>query len=160
MQKEKTGYTAGNIIIEQSVVDLLSDFQKRHSFTKESGGIIIGYYDSLIKKIRITDITFPQIRDQQGRFRFVRFSEGHQKMMDELWKASGYKKSYLGEWHSHNQKDPIPSWVDINNWKKITKRNNNYETSIFIIVGTENIGVWCSNIQIEKVSSFRLEELQ
>ena len=59
-----------------------------------------------------------------------------------LWKESGYKKMYLGEWHTHNQKDPIPSIIDIENWKKIEDRNNVAPEMYFIIIGTQKMEIW------------------
>ena len=90
------------IYIEENILLEISKYQKQKQFKLESGGIIIGYYDSSESALRITDITWPQIDDIRGRYRFIRKETGHQEIMDRLWEQSGYKKSYLGEWHTHN----------------------------------------------------------
>ena len=111
----------------------------------EQGGILAGYYDKWIDGIIISDITYPQDEDVCGQFRFSRKSSGHQKIMDKLWETSEHTKSYIGEWHTHNQKNPEPSWIDVSNWKKIAKRKQNFDELFFVIVGTHNIGIWCVN---------------
>jgi len=130
------------VAVAMEVIQKLRDFQESHSFSKESGGIIVGYYENSLRELMISDVTFPQADDVCGRYRFVRKITGHQEIMDSLWEKSGRKKSYLGEWHTHNQGDPIPSPIDKLNWKKIAKREQNFDVFFFVIVGTDKIGFW------------------
>lgn len=130
------------VAVALEVIQQLRDLQEKHSFCKESGGIIVGYYENTLGGLKISDLTFPQAEDVRSRFRFIRKTAGHQDIMDELWKKSGYKKSYLGEWHTHNQANPSPSPIDKLNWKKIAKREQNFDILYFVIVGTSKIGFW------------------
>ena len=136
------GNTSVQLDIASNIVAGFSEIQRKSDFQKETGGILIGYYQSLCNRLLITDMTHHQRKALMERFRFIRRSTGHQEIMDELWKSSGYRKSYLGEWHTHNEKVPKPSTVDINNWKKISQRIHNFDELFFIIVGTECIGFW------------------
>ena len=85
------------VAVALEVIQQLRDLQEKHSFYKESGGIIVGYYENSLGGLKISDLTFPQAEDACSRFRFIRKAAGHQDIMDELWKKSGHKKSYLGE---------------------------------------------------------------
>ena len=134
------GSTSVQLDIASDIVAEFSEIQRKSDFQKETGGILIGYYRSLCNSLLITDMT--QRKDLMERFRFIRRSTGHQEIMDELWESSGYRKSYLGEWHTHNEKVPKPSTVDISNWKKISQRIHNFDELFFIIVGIECIGFW------------------
>ena len=136
------GSTSVQFDIASDIVAEFSEIQRKSDFQKETGGILIGYYRSLCNRLLITDMTHPQREDFMARFRFIRRSTGHQEIMDELWESSGYRKSYLGEWHTHNEKVPKPSTVDISNWKKISQRIHNFDELFFIIVGIERIGFW------------------
>ncbi len=49
---------------------------------------------------------------------------------------------YLGEWHTHDQKNPVPSSIDINNWEKIEQRNKVAPEMYFIIIGTQRMEIW------------------
>lgn len=144
--QQKRGVIIGNndklVWVSQDVIDTFVEYQKDKNFEKESGGILIGYYDSKSKIIKITDVTEPQPSDVQKRFRFLRKDFGHQRIMDSLWEESGRIKSYLGEWHTHLEKNSNPSFIDKNNWKKIALRQNNYDNSYFVIVGYERITFW------------------
>ena len=130
------------VAVALEVIQQLRDLQEKHSFCKESGGIIVGYYENSLGGLKISDLTFPQAEDVRSRFRFIRKTAGHQDIMDELWKKSGHKKSYLGEWHTHNQANPSPSPIDKLNWKKIAKREQNFDILYFVIVATSKIGFW------------------
>ena len=136
------GSTSVQLDIASDIVAEFSEIQRKSDFQKETGGILIGYYRSLCNSLLITDMTHPQRKDLMERFRFIRRSTGHQEIMDELWESSGYRKSYLGEWHTHNEKVPKPSTVDINNWKKISQLIPNFDELFFIVVRTECIGFW------------------
>ena len=147
MQEKESNFIIGfegkQVSITSDVIKALKEVQQDRNYKKEQGGILVGFYDSLIDSLVISDITYPQSQDVCSRFRFSRKSHGHQSIMDDLWEQSGHRKSYLGEWHTHNQTFPIPSSIDIRNWKKISKREHNFDEKIFVIVGTENIGIWC-----------------
>lgn len=142
MQKETSII---EVKISSEVYEAIRLFQSTNSFLVEYGGIIVGYYDAAENIYVITDITWPQKEDIQAKFRFVRKDPIHQSIMDELWEKSGSIKSYLGEWHSHREKHPTPSWIDKSGWKKKAKEQKNYDICFFIIVGMEEIRCWYSN---------------
>ena len=130
------------LILNDDVKELVFNIQSKYGFQKEIGGILVGVYDAEVRCLRLTDISFPCSGDQQSRYRFFRKSTGHQEFMDQLWEESGHTKAYLGEWHSHDQDEPIPSIVDRRNWKRIAKRNHNFDECYFMIVGRKTVRIW------------------
>lgn len=128
--------------IDNAVLEKIADIQSTHDFKKESGGILIGLFDARLDAIRITDMSFPFPTDQRSRFRFSRKSNGHQEYMDDLWEKSERTKSYFGEWHTHDQDNPVPSLTDRNTWKRISKRDNNFTQCFFLIIGRKNYRIW------------------
>lgn len=131
-----------NLVIDEDVKNYFRNIIWSHDFAIETGGIIVGEIRPLDDAIVITDVSEPFEKDSRGRFHFKRESEGHQEYMDKLWIESGCKKMYLGEWHTHNQKRPVPSSIDINNWKKIERRNKVAPDMFFIIIGTQRMEIW------------------
>lgn len=131
--------------IEEPVQRKFDNYMKNKSFRIESGGILIGTLNHAVNKSIITDITEPQHEDRQSRFMFTRREKGHQDIMDTLWENSNNTKTYLGEWHTHNEPSPTPSFVDKRNWIKISQRGKNSEWLFFIIMGTYEIKVWTVN---------------
>ena len=130
------------LIIERDVGEKILNIQTAHSFKKEIGGILVGTYDAEIRGLRLTDISYPFEGDKQSRFHFYRKSDGHQELMDQLWEKSNHTKAYLGEWHTHDQNVPIPSMTDRNTWKRISKRNNNFDECYFMIIGRTEFIIW------------------
>ena len=130
------------LYISDEVMHFFKKLIFTHDFSIETGGIVVGEMKPLHDAILITEVSNSFQSDDKGRFHFNRKPNGHQEYMDMLWKESGYKKMYLGEWHTHNQKDPIPSIIDIENWKKIEDRNNVAPEMYFIIIGTQKMEIW------------------
>lgn len=135
-------FSKRNLVIEENIMNYFRNIILAHDFSVETGGIIVGEMRPLDESIVITDVSAPFEKDSRDRFHFNRKSDGHQEYMDKLWKESGLKKMYLGEWHTHDQKIPVPSSIDINNWKKIEQRNKVAPEMYFIIIGTQRMEIW------------------
>lgn len=134
--------------IDKKVSVFFKNYQDNGDFKTESGGIIIGVLHPAQNEIYLTDISTPQPTDKRSSTSFIRTEKGHQQIMNDLWEESNYTKLYLGEWHTHNQNIPIPSGVDLRNWKTISQRNHISERLFFIIVGKKEIRVWMCHNQI------------
>ena len=130
------------LVLEDEIKAKILSIQSTYAFKRELGGILVGLYDADLGCLRLTDMSFPHTGDQQSRFRFFRKSDGHQELMDHLWEESEHTKAYLGEWHTHDQDTPIPSMKDRGTWKRISKRNNNFDECYFMIIGRKEYVVW------------------
>jgi hypothetical protein len=128
--------------INEVVYQKWTNYIDNYNFDIESGGIIVGKLNPAEKQVIATDITEPQQKDKCTKNTYKRAEYGHQEIMDNLWKESEYVKTYIGEWHTHNQRVPHPSWIDQRNWLQISKRRQNSIWLFFVIVGTEQLGVW------------------
>ncbi len=128
--------------INETVYNKFLEYMKNYNFTIESGGIIAGTLEPSYKRIVATDITEPQVQDRCSAFAYKRSKFGHQEIMDSLWENSKNSKTYIGEWHTHNQQVPQPSFIDRRNWLNISRRRQNSNWLFFIIIGTKQIGVW------------------
>lgn len=132
-----------SVELAENVCYKFRSYIKNYDYNIESGGILVGLLNPAHNSILITDITEPYSTDKRTRYRFQRMENGHQEAMNQLWEQSNFKKTYLGEWHTHKQEKPQPSNIDVRNWIRISNKNsNNSEKLFFIIVGTEEIGVW------------------
>lgn len=133
----------GNIslrIFDQAFMKML-DFRQIENHKPESGGILIGYYIDNFSYV-VTDITIPTCFDKFSRFNFIRSRISAQKAINILFKESGGKKIYLGEWHSHPEKLPTPSFLDCKSIKKQLQKNKLNSDLIFMfIIGNEGISI-------------------
>lgn len=103
--------------------------------TLETGGILVGMYDSDLQSAIITKILGPPSDSKHGRTTFVRGTKGIKKSLDSFWKEGQY---YLGEWHFHPNALPIASSQDSSQMKKIAK-NNIYKCPepLMLIIGQD-----------------------
>lgn len=130
-----------SVIISPTVEQHFSDMKSSFNYSLETGGILIGTL-SIGPIITITDVTISQPKDVHHRFRFLRSAEGHQSLMDQLWEESGYRKMYLGEWHTHPELIPSPSRVDVCGWRSIARKKQNTPWVLFIILGQQTLRFW------------------
>ncbi|MCD4689377.1 MAG: Mov34/MPN/PAD-1 family protein [Desulfuromonadaceae bacterium] len=110
---------------------------------KEAGGVILGRHILDSTDIVVDEITTVMKGDTQGRFHFRRRRRRHQQAIDKFWQDSKGTCTYLGEWHTHPEPHPTPSFVDLNNWKrKLREDVFAGENLYFIILGVETMRVW------------------
>jgi len=142
------------LIIDEAIRKNIKRVQYEHNYKKEIGGILVGLYDAEMDTFQITDMSFPLKSDRKYRFRFLRKNIGHQQFMDDLWEKSGHKKAYLGEWHTHDQDTPYPSFMDLKTWERISEQNVNFDTCFFLIIGRRRFIIWT----VEKDKVYEVEK--
>jgi integrative and conjugative element protein (TIGR02256 family) len=136
---------------------MLLHSQKRPSMP-EAGGVLIGRHLKDCEHIVVDQVTEPVSQDRGWRFGFFRSKRGHQVRLDASWGFSGFKATYLGEWHTHPEENPVPSSTDLQDWKRRLVKDIYEGTKLFfIIVGTQQFRVWEGSRQGLLVT--QLEEL-
>ena len=128
------------IHISNEVLSILTRY-KQDKNQNESGGIILG---SVHKEnhIYISKISEPNAFDKSSRYGFERDKKAAQLIVDAEFYESNGKVIYLGEWHTHPEKNPTPSPIDIKMIKQQYKSNKiNENFLILLIQGTESLYV-------------------
>ena len=133
-------YILPNGIILRISKDVLNAFYeyRQASFQRyESGGILLGkVFD---KYILIEKVTTPGKKDKRGRFFFHRHKGRAQSIVNKVFKETDGQQIYIGEWHTHREKNPSPSFIDKFEIKRAFKKSTlNLEFIICIIVGNDN----------------------
>lgn len=117
--------------------DVIKTFEKyqQKSGEYESGGILIGEIYPSSNKVVVKEaiISVNAMRSFTG----VNIDKKEmQKKLDECRKQSNFKYYYLGDWHTHPEKNPKPSWIDrISYWQTCKKAQLMTNFIIFIIIG-------------------------
>lgn len=101
----------------------------------EDGGILLGRIQG--NDLMVTFSTHAYKNDKRKRFEFIRYDERHLKVWKSVVKRTKAQIGYLGEWHSHPEKNPTPSKIDRIEWKKIEKQVG--RPLLFLIIGTEKL---------------------
>lgn len=108
----------------------------------EGGGVLLGRFIDGTHDVVVDSVTEPMPGDRQSRARFFRHRRGHQAVIDEVWRASGGTTAWLGEWHTHPQRDPVPSWIDRADWRRKLLVDRYDDVLFFLIAGTGRVRIW------------------
>lgn len=125
--------------ISTEVLLKISEYIQDDNVKPESGGMLIGYYLEN-GNFSISDITVPGKGDRQSRYRFIRSAKRAMNLLTFHFNNSKGKKIYLGEWHTHPEDTPTPSWIDNSSiLDRIRRDKINSDTIFMIICGIEKI---------------------
>lgn len=142
------------IKVSKYVINKMMKFIQDTFDKPESGGILIGYYFQN-NSFSITDITTPTSHDISSRFNFIRIIKSVQSPLKRLFKESGGKKIYLGEWHTHPENIPSPSNLDKKSILDQLKFNQlNSDVIFMIIIGHK--GFYISSVRKSKILSHKI----
>jgi integrative and conjugative element protein (TIGR02256 family) len=134
------------VLLSDRAADQMHAFRQTDADIPEAGGVLIGRILIASGDITIDHATKPAAVDKRSRFRFVRAREPTQAIVDAAWAESDGYSIYLGEWHTHPEDVPCPSWLDRCNWKRIaTRARYEQDTLLFLVVGRLGIGAWATD---------------
>ncbi len=143
------------LIISDSVISRLCMFKQTSFDSRESGGLLIGRTD-INGKTRIFELTEPMANDIRSKITFRRKDTKHLKILSEMNNKCLY---YKGNWHTHPQASPSPSCIDTISWKRAIIKTKPGESDYiyFVIVGTDNIKVWCGDMKTHYIGEMERE---
>ena len=108
------------VMVHRHVIDTIASRAERRHSTLEAGGILLGAYRG--DHIEILSCTEPMKADFRTRVLFDRKDPGHQAAAMSAWRESGGTDTFVGEWHTHPEAVPRPSWLDMTTWRCQMKR--------------------------------------
>jgi integrative and conjugative element protein (TIGR02256 family) len=108
----------------------------------EAGGVLLGRHLLGTGDVVVDQVTTPQPGDRRRRRWFFRGRRRHQELIDRAWRESDGTCTYLGEWHTHPEPDPAPSWVDALDWRRKLAFDRFTEPIFFVIAGTVETRAW------------------
>lgn len=119
------------VLFDGGVVKRLIAFRQTARNSPEQGGILLGYRRG--SDLDVIGITTPMPGDKCSRYSFSRQDKGHERIARLAWRQSGGTIDYLGEWHTHPEKNPRPSPTDQIEKSKIIRANPH--GMLFLILG-------------------------
>lgn len=146
------------LLIKEKTLNKIDKYKQLGSSDLEAGGILIGRILIENNNYIIDDVTTPMPKDTRTRHRFKRKSKGHQEYYNDLFYKSDGRCFYLGEWHTHPENVPSPSFLDKRNWKRLSGLGFENEHLFFIILGIKELKVWCISKQDGKIFLLESED--
>lgn len=131
-----------SLYIRPEALKKMSRYKQVERNSTEGGGILIGRILEEDGNYIIDDVTEPMPSDRRKRTRFSRKPDGHQEYFNEVWSREKGRCFYLGEWHTHPENTPTPSYIDKKDWSRLIKMEYESGCLFFIIIGIEEIKVW------------------
>lgn len=66
----------------------------------------------------------------------------HSTLFNRIYDESRQIHRYIGEWHTHPEKIPNYSGMDLKNWERIAKDLKNVEYFYHVIIGIDAYRIW------------------
>ena len=145
------------LLIRSEALKKMEKYRQFNQKDTEAGGILIGRILLDSNDFIIDIVSEPMFSDIRKRSYFIRKHEAHQAYFDAKWTASDGRCFYLGEWHTHPERIPHPSKVDITEWKRIMNLSFESDYLFFVIVGTQETKAWCADRDKERIIDLRGE---
>lgn len=142
------------VLVGNDALQRVMEDAERYAGRKERGGILLGLRRG--PHLDINEATLPMLWDRGSMFSFKRSSAGHRAVALRRWRKSHHIIDWLGEWHSHPERHPVPSSIDLRSWREITRHRG--APMVFLIVGYE--GVWLGLSYPGRASPIRYAEAE
>lgn len=135
--------------ILSEIIDEISKWLQHNTDLPESGGYILGYQHRKTRNITLESITSPHRQDFRSRIRCTIRDIYHGRVLQNAKKENSY---YMGVWHTHPQRFPYPSSIDIQDWmKSILYERTGAEYIFFLIAGTRQFKVWVGDYSTNEI---------
>ena len=125
------------IKISPLVICIFEKYIQKGCGSLEAGGIIIGKENLSNNDLVFVSATEPLKRDIRRKYRFHRKDKGHVTLFNRIYDESRQIHRYIGEWHTHPEKIPNYSGMDLKNWERIAKDLKNVEYFYHVIIGNK-----------------------
>ena len=139
------------VVVPRQVMKTILGYVVPSERSKEAGGVFIGAHHG--QEIEVVDCTVPLPTDVRERYLFDRKDPGHQAAAIKAWRDSESTLTYVGEWHSHPEDYPSPSFKDRRTWSKVMKRRSKVPF-FFMIQGWR--GAWYGLGQAGKLTVLKI----
>lgn len=124
--------STARLLIDDAVLEVVMGNRQLESTDAESGGILLGLRRD--DHLHVTALTTPYPDDKRSRTIFQRKDKAHQARALLAWRDSGGVVDYIGEWHTHPERQPSPSPIDRREWNSICMFQR--KPMVFLIAGT------------------------
>lgn len=128
------------LILTNSVLSLMGKYRQTTRLRAEAGGQLFAKITA--KLIVVAVATEPHRKDFRRRFSFIPYKE---RLNAEIQSYFSKSFHYIGDWHTHPQKKPKPSWIDLKSMRScFSQSRHELEHFLMVIVGnaTTPDGIW------------------
>lgn len=122
------------VVLSPETLKVFWKHRQRLFWQTEAGGVLLGKRRG--KHLEVLLASEPMRNDRRAQFMFEREAEGHLAFAKAAWRAGGGAVDYVGEWHTHPQRIPVPSSIDRSEWRKLVYDRPVDSSLVTVVVGT------------------------
>ena len=137
------------LVIEDEVLSGIYKFNPIN-YKNENGGILLGKFNKKNNTYIITNISTTNSKDRKGKYFFIRNKKQAQMVIDKYWKISNGEINYLGEWHTHDEQYPTPSFIDKQLVQQMLNNKNIEINNVFMIILGKDENLYICTIDSNK----------
>ena len=125
------GRSGQALIFTDPVVETFSKHRQLRFWQREAGGQLFGRFDG--SRIAILEATGPRRTDRRTRTSYIPDRRAEQREIDDRF---GRGIHFIGDWHSHPEKIPVPSYRDVSSLDDTVRRSSHSMLAfVLVIVG-------------------------
>jgi len=123
---------SGAIILTDKVIETFARYRQRKFFQTEAGGQLFAEFSGA--DTFIVEATPPRETDKRRRYSF---QPDRELQLSDIENRHVHGRHYVGDWHTHPQRVPNPSPVDIGSMVECFHKSSHVlKAFILIVVGT------------------------
>lgn len=147
------GSSGQSLVFTNHVVAHLCQHRQRRWFKTEAGGQLFARIDE--SRVIVEAATGPRRSDWRTRFGYVPDRSAEQAEILDFYARNLH---YIGDWHTHPERLPTPSAVDLNSIAEcVTKSKHQLAAFVHVVVGQAEAPLgWCVLVHDGK-TSYRLK---
>lgn len=134
------GQSGQSLIIEQPVLQHFKRHQQKRWYQKEAGGQLFARFEG--DRVVVADLTGPRKSDRRTRFSYEADRSDERREIEERYDLGQH---YVGDWHTHPERLPQPSGLDIKSIGECVRKSGHaLNAFLLIVVGTGELpGALC-----------------
>lgn len=122
--------TSGQVLVlRRPVLGRFARYRQHHCWQTEAGGQLFAKLSGNL--IDVVEATGPRASDHRCRWRYEPDKGAEQREIDEHH-ARGLH--FIGDWHSHAQRLPVPSGLDIVSMAEMVRRSRHHLNGLVLII--------------------------
>lgn len=121
------------LVLEDNALNEIYKYEPEN-YLHENGGILLGKFNNEENIYVITNVSSTNLKDKKGKNFFIRNKKQAQSIINEIWRQSKGEINYLGEWHTHRENHPSPSFIDKQLVKQMINNKNVEIKNVFMVI--------------------------
>ena len=130
-----------NVMVSSLVCDTWQESKQIAITDTEQFGVLVGSKSCDENRFWIEHCSSSQPTDVSKRASFILQAPFHQELVDRIFVQSCGESGYIGTWHTHPEEVPIPSNLDLKDWRQCIHRNPDRQL-FFAIIGTQKVKIF------------------